>query len=111
MKNQNKHQPKVNPMQTDKIGRFKPKLLKHKIFFKLIICRKSFHSFPNFQGTLVNLHLLLMNRTPSSLFLVSSNQLNLVAAMDLGFCSLPINEFLKHDQTDFMLNLMENYLI
>lgn len=39
-----------NPLQQfDRIGRFKPKLLKPKIIFKLLICRKNYQQFPQLE--------------------------------------------------------------
>ena len=43
--------------------------------------------------------------------MISGNSLNQVACMHQGFCSIPINPFEKNESGDFMLKLLEIYLI
>lgn len=37
--------------------------------------------------------------------------MTLVSSIDQGFCAIPISPFNKYDCEDFMLNLLENYLL
>ena len=37
--------------------------------------------------------------------------MNLVCAMQQGFCGIPLNPYFKLDEDDLTLNLLENYLV
>jgi len=37
--------------------------------------------------------------------------MSVVAAMEHGFCSIPVTKFQCFSQNDFQLNLLENYLV
>lgn len=97
--------------KSDRIGRFKPKIIQNKILFKLVICGKSYVKLPEIGATIANLFLLCKNRKESDIFIVTSNKMSLVASMDQGFCAVPITQFTKYDLDDFMLNILENYII
>ena len=59
----------------------------------------------------MNLFLLTKNRKFENIILISGNPFRVVAAMDLGFCGIPIIKFTNFMQNDYQLNLLENYLI
>lgn len=51
--------------QFDRIGRFKPKILPLKIYFKLIVCKKTYVYFPEISEHLENYRILLKGRQAS----------------------------------------------
>lgn len=109
---QNRNKRFVNPLeQCDRIGRFRPKILQPKIIFKLLICRNNYHYFPQIEQTLQNLRILMKNRDPPTMVIISSDPIILVSGMDQGFCSIPISSPKWYNEDDIMLNLLENYLI
>ena len=62
------------------------------------------------QERLPNLKLLLMNRLPDKVILLTSSPLRLTAAMNEIFCGVPVSQ-MKDDKDDFELELVENYLL
>ena len=58
-----------------------------------------------------NLYLLLANRTPDQLNLLSSDPIRLVAASLQKFASIPITPFIKHDPNDKLLSEIEGFLV
>lgn len=77
----------------------------------MALCTKTFLDFPEINAKLINMQILCNERTHGNLYFFSSFKMGLVAAMDQGFCVIPITKWLKHEIGDFMLNLVENYLI
>lgn len=57
------------------------------------------------------MYLLTSNRKPENIILLSGNPLRVIAAMDQGFCGIPVVKFQNFMQNDYQLNLVENYLI
>ena len=103
--------PKGGPTnQFDRIGRFKPKILKNKIFFKSLICETHYLNLPKINQSVVNFNLLLKNRDPSKILCLTGDHMTLVLSMDQGFCGLPITKFTKWAQEDILLPLMESYV-
>jgi hypothetical protein len=49
-------------LKEDKIGRFKPKLLKKKLYFNLMICQKNFTFIPELNDMVENFHILTKMR-------------------------------------------------
>jgi len=66
-----------------------------------VICHKNYHFFPELNEHLENFHILTKNRRPSNIFYLSGNPARLVAAMDQGFCGIPISQFMKFNENDF----------
>ena len=58
-----------------------------------------------------NLFLMTLNRRMENIFLLTSNQFRLVAAMNFGFCAIPITKYQGFMTNDFQLNLVENSLL
>ena len=54
---------------------------------------------------------LTQNRKPENIFLLSSRPFSIVAAMDHGFCSVPVIRYQQSPIDDFQLKLIENYII
>jgi len=101
----------VRKKKNDKIGRFKLKMLKKKIFFHLMICNNNYLYFEEVQEHFENLLILKGNRNPSRIFVMTTNEHRLVAAMHQGFCGIPIASYSKFNSDDFVLKIVENYLI
>ena len=97
--------------QYDRIGRFKPKLLKKQMYFQFMICQKNYCYFEEINEYIENFHILMKNRKASRIYFLTSNIMRLVAAMKQGFRGIPISKFDSTDDDDFQLNLIENYLI
>ena len=72
---------------------------------------RNFEFFDSITESLENLYCLTHNRENTNIFLLTSNQKRLVAAMDQGFCGIPVLKYQKFDNDDFQLRLIENYLI
>jgi len=66
---------------------------------------------PELGENIENLFLLTQNRKQSDIFLLTSNSMRLIAAMDQGFCAIPITNFSNPTRNDLQLNLVENYLL
>ena len=75
------------------------------------MCHDNFEYIQQIDEYLENFHIFLKNRNPNKIYLVSSNQTRLVAAMLQGFCSIPVINYSKYDEDkDIQLKLVENYL-
>ena len=66
----------------DRIGRFRPKLLKKKLYFQYMICHQNYTYFEELGEYIENLHILTQNRDPAKIFNLNSSQQRLVACMD-----------------------------
>ena len=66
---------------------------------------------PELGENLENLHLLTQNRKQSDIFLLTSNSMRIISAMDQGFCAIPLTQFSNPTRNDFQLNLVEIYLL
>ena len=58
-----------------------------------------------------NLFLLTGNRKEGNIFLISGGHFNIILAKDCGFCVIPIVPFVRSNQQDVELNMVENYLL
>jgi len=76
-----KHVSTLKPSKTDKIKRFKPKLVELKNFFSMMICQKNFMYFEEIDLEIENFQILLSNRALSNILILNSSHMRLVAAM------------------------------
>ena len=77
-----------------------------------MLAEKSYVYIPEAKEYIENLLLMTQNRKPNHIFLISSNQLRLIAAKESGFCAIPIMQYQQNMvDDDKQLNLVENYLI
>ena len=67
--------------------------IEHKNFFSQILGSKSFIFVPELNEYIDNLFLFLKNRKAEDIYLLTGNQLRLMAAMDSGFCVVPIVQY------------------
>ena len=81
----------------------KVKKIEPKIFFQFLVCDTNFIHFKerSIDEHIDNLVLLLKNRRPSEIFMITSDQFRIVTAMDCGFCSIPVTKFQCFMQNDF----------
>ena len=79
------------------------------VYFDLVISDKKASMFlPCTNDTVLNFHVLLLNRTPQRIYLLSPNPSNLCAALIAGVCIIPIPN--SYDSQDIQLQLAERYL-
>jgi hypothetical protein len=76
-----------------------------------LVCDNNFTYIEKASAFVENLFVLTGNRKDSNIFLVSGNHFNLVLAKDIGFCIIPIVPFVRSNQQDVELNMVENYLL
>ena len=67
--------------QYDRIGRFRPKMLRRQMYFQFMICQKNFHFFEEINEYIENYYILLKNRLPAKIYVLTSNTMRLVSAM------------------------------
>ena len=58
-----------------------------------------------------NLQVLRGFRHKHQIFLITSHKASLVAAMQQGFCGIPVTKYVQFDDQDFQLRILEFYLI
>lgn len=85
--------------------------LEVKSFFSNIICEFGYIYLKEIDEHLENLFLLTDNRNISDIFLISSNQFRIITAIEHSFCAIPVTKFQCFMQSDFQLNLVDNYLV
>lgn len=97
--------------QYDRIGRFTPKLIKKRYFFKLVVSDQNYLKVPKIDRSIVNLRILLKNRSPLRIYVITGDKMTLVSAMDQQMCGIPVPELSKYNyEDDVMLNVLEKYL-
>jgi hypothetical protein len=75
------------------------------------MCEFSYIHIAEVDEYIGNLQLLATNRRAADIFLITSNQFRIVHCMDSGFCAIPVVKFQCFMQSDYQLNLLENYLV
>ena len=75
--------------------------LEVKSFFSHIISKMGFIHLPEVDEHVLSLPLLTENREASDIFMITSKQFQIVTAMDLGFCAIPVIKFQCFMQNDF----------
>ena len=53
----------------------------------------------------------MYNRVKEDIYFISSDPLKIVFSLSEGFCALPTTKYEKRSKNDFILNLLEKYLI
>jgi hypothetical protein len=75
-----------------------------------MIGNKDYLHFDETDSSLMNLNILLGNRSKSNIFILTTKEIHLVAAMYQRFCVVPVTSYQKFNEDDFVLKLVENYL-
>lgn len=79
----------------------RPMKIETKIFFYFLVCKNNYVRVPDSEDFIENMFLMTQNRKKENIFLLTSNQFQVVAAMDCGFCGIPIIKFQSFMQNDF----------
>ena len=77
----------------------------------MMLCNTNYVYFEELDQHLENLDLLQGDRKRHEIFFVSSDKLKIVAAMERGYCGIPVTKYVKFDELDYQLNILEYYLI
>lgn len=91
---------KKNKKSTKK-SRKRIQTIEAKTFFSSIFSDIGFIYVPDVDEHLENLPLLTDNRYLSDIFLVTSQQFQIISAMHMGFCAIPVIKFRSFMQNDY----------
>ena len=71
------------------------------MYVHIMMCDKNHVNIPEIDQTVENLQQLRGYRHMHQIFLITSNKNSLVAAMQQGFCGIPVTKYVQFDENDF----------